>query len=213
MTAQAGGTRLRADARRNRDQILATAKAMFAEHGPDVPMEEIARRAGVGVGTLYRRFPDREALIRAVAQQGFGAVLEAARRAVAEEDTGWAALTRLVASTRELKLTLHLAFFSPTAWEIMRDDPTAGRFREELMDLLESIVNTAQREGSLREDVGVGDIALLVAMLLRGITGAASEVADRATERAMALILDGLRTGAGAHLPGTPITRADIDAR
>jgi AcrR family transcriptional regulator len=53
-------TVLQADARRNRDQILAAAKERFAAQGPDVPMEEIARAAGVGVGTLYRRFPDRE---------------------------------------------------------------------------------------------------------------------------------------------------------
>nr|WP_238440965.1 helix-turn-helix domain-containing protein [Frankia sp. AgW1.1] len=68
-------TRLRADARRNRDRIIATAKLAFADDGPDVPMEEIARLAGVGVGTLYRRFPDRDALVVAVVRDSLATAL------------------------------------------------------------------------------------------------------------------------------------------
>src|SRR5690606_13382420 len=88
--------RLRADARRNRDQIVAAASRLFARGGADAPMEEIARAASVGVGTLYRRFPDREALIVAVAGKStrdLHAQLEAAR---AEEPTAWAALERFL---------------------------------------------------------------------------------------------------------------------
>src|SRR5690349_16231486 len=91
---------LRADARRNREQIIAAAKKMFLEFGPDVPMEEIARGAGVGVGTLYRRFPDREALIRAVARDNFEVVLAEARTVAAEEPSAWQAIVRLL--TRSL---------------------------------------------------------------------------------------------------------------
>ena len=82
MTAEATG--LRADARRNRDQIVAAAKQWFAVQGPDVPMEEIARAAGVGVGTLYRRFPDREALIRAVVRESLTISVAEARAALEE---------------------------------------------------------------------------------------------------------------------------------
>src|SRR5205085_5125615 len=71
-----GSTRMRADARRNREQIVAAAREIFAERGLEVPMEEIARRAEVGVGTLYRRFPDRVALIEAVAIDAMRQVLE-----------------------------------------------------------------------------------------------------------------------------------------
>src|SRR5881227_3330880 len=85
-------TTLRADARRNRDQILAAARSIFAAQGPEVPMEEIARAAGVGVGTLYRRFPDRDALIRAVAVENFERVLTDARAAAKEEPSAWLAL-------------------------------------------------------------------------------------------------------------------------
>ena len=59
-------TRLRADARRNQEQVLQAARTLFVERGIDCPLEEIARRAGVGIGTLYRRFGDRDALVRAV---------------------------------------------------------------------------------------------------------------------------------------------------
>ena len=103
---------LRADARRNRDQILAAAREVFTAQGPEVPMEEIARAAGVGVGTLYRRFPDRESLIRAVAQESFTQVIDDARAACAEEATGWAALERLVRRSRRLQVSLQLAWSS-----------------------------------------------------------------------------------------------------
>ena len=85
---------LRADARRNRDQLVDAAGALFAERGPDVPMEEIARRAGVGVGTLYRRFPDRDALVRAVAYESLQRVVANARSAAGEPDVRRAALPR-----------------------------------------------------------------------------------------------------------------------
>ena len=85
---------LRADARRNREQIIVAARGVFAERGFDVPMDEIARAAKVGVGTLYRRFPDRDALMRAVATDSLTRVLDEARRAAAEEPSAWQALVR-----------------------------------------------------------------------------------------------------------------------
>src|SRR4051812_45368611 len=83
------GTPLRADARRNRDQIVAAARTIFVAQGPNAPMEEIARSAGVGVGTLYRRFPDRKTLIREVAQDSFARALAEARASIEEEPTAW----------------------------------------------------------------------------------------------------------------------------
>src|SRR3954451_21088828 len=139
-------TRLRADARRNRDQILAAAKIVFAEHGPDVAMEEIARRAGVGIGTLYRRFPDRDALIRAVAQENFGAVLDEARAAAAEEPTAWDALVRLMVRSRDLRLSVRLAVLSPPTWAVIRDDPRTREFRDGLVAVIDELVRGAQAE-------------------------------------------------------------------
>jgi AcrR family transcriptional regulator len=111
---------LRADARRNRGQLVEAAGALFAERGPDVPMEEIARRAGVGVGTLYRRFPDRDALVRAVAFVSFHRVVENARGAAAEPD-GWAGITRFVRrSVADLRLATWLSMWFSRTWAELR---------------------------------------------------------------------------------------------
>src|SRR4051794_32627452 len=90
----ADGRPLRADARRNREQLLEAARDVFVEHGPNAPLDEIARRAGVGIATLYRRFPDRESLMRAVVLDVLARVGHQARLAQAEEPDALAALIR-----------------------------------------------------------------------------------------------------------------------
>jgi AcrR family transcriptional regulator len=204
-------TRLRADARRNRDQILAAAKAMFARQGPDAPMEEIARKAGVGVGTLYRRFPDRQALIRAVAQDSFAVMLDEARAAVAAEPTAWNALVRIVRQSRELELSVRLAILSPPAASIIREDPLTRRFRRELLETVDGVVRAAQAEGNLRPDVSTGDVAALLSLLLARLPMVPAGSAWLVSERALALMLDGLRARPGTELPGQPLTMEDLD--
>src|SRR5512133_1407 len=88
----AGSGHLRRDARRNRDQILATARDVFLDRGPDAPLDEIARRAGVGNATLYRRFPDRQSLLHAVVLDVFHTVGHEAQLALAEEPDAFGAL-------------------------------------------------------------------------------------------------------------------------
>lgn len=206
-------TRLRADARRNRDQIIAAAKKMFLDFGPDVPMEEIARCAGVGVGTLYRRFPDRDALIRAVAQHNFEVVLDEARTAVAEEPTAWTALVRLFSRSLALKLTVQLALLSPFAWAIIRDDEKTQRFRDELLGVLDELVCAAQAEGTMRDDVGAGDVAVLCSLLLRRMDLGGTKSSDVVLDRVLVLILDALRPGSATPLPGRPLTGDDLRNR
>ena len=77
---------LRADARRNRERVIAAARAVFAEHGRDAQMDDVARRAGVGVGTVYRHFPTKEALLVALALDAFERVVAEARRALENPD-------------------------------------------------------------------------------------------------------------------------------
>lgn len=203
--------RLRADARRNRDQIVAAAKAMFARQGPDAPMEEIAREAGVGVGTLYRRFPDRQALIRAVAQDNFAVVLAETHAAVAAEATAWDALVRIVRESRELQLSVRLAILSPLAASIIRDDPMTVRFRRELLETVDGVVRAAQAEGTLRPDVGTGDVVALLSLLLARLPELPAGSAWLVSERALALMLDGLRAQPGTDLPGQPLTIEEFD--
>src|SRR3954452_14045855 len=77
---------LRADARRNRERVLTAARAAFAEHGREAQMDDVAKRAGVGVGTVYRHFPTKEALVNALASDLFSGVMEAGRQGLAIED-------------------------------------------------------------------------------------------------------------------------------
>ncbi|MFE0027226.1 TetR/AcrR family transcriptional regulator [Amycolatopsis sp. NPDC059021] len=202
---------LRADARRNRDQIIAAARVIFADEGPEAPMEEIARAAGVGVGTLYRRFPDRDALIRAVAVENFERVLIDARAAAAEKSTAWQALEWLLHHSVELQLSIQLAMLSPRALVILKTDPQIRKHRAELMDLLSDLVRGAQNEGVLRADVAAGDIAMMCAVLMRQIRAKSEDVARMAAERCVGIMLDGLRARPGTPLPGRALTADDLD--
>lgn len=203
-------TPLRADARRNRDQIISAAKQAFLELGPDVPMDDIARRAGVGVGTLYRRFPDRESLIRAVSRQNFEDVMADARAAAEEEPTAWAAIMRLLRRSRELRLSVQLALVSARARAVVWEDEKAKECRDEIMRVLAGLVTAAQAEGSMRQDVGVGDVAVLCSLLLQRMEFSAKELADLVLDRALTVIIDGLRASAPTPLPGRPITSNDL---
>jgi AcrR family transcriptional regulator len=204
-------TSLRADARRNRDQILAAAKSIFAVAGAEVPMEEIARAAGVGVGTLYRRFPDRDALVRAVAMDNFERVLIDARRIAAEETSPWTGLERLLRQSVELQLVVQLAMVSHRALVILKGDPEVRRLRDEILMVLDDFVRGAQAEGKLRDDVGAGDVAILFATLLRQMRAKSDDVAAMAAGRCVGIMIDGLSARPGTPLPGRPITSHDLD--
>lgn len=230
-------SRLRADARRNRELIIAAAATAFAEDGPSIPMEEIARLAGVGVGTLYRHFPDREALVLAAVQSSMNAMLamarEAATTAVDAREAhardarerggaatdGWMldALVRAMSGFRELRLTMRISeLFPPTTAAALAADPSIRQIRDELVTTIEGLVRAAQDEGSLRPDVGTGDVIQLFSLLLRDRQKLPAATADVMFLRARALVLDGLRTRpgvatAGSPLPGHPLTAADLD--
>jgi AcrR family transcriptional regulator len=218
-TRQAGGMTeasepLRADARRNRDQILEAAAHAFVASGTDVPMEEIARAAGVGVGTLYRRFADREALVVAVVQHNVAALLARIRTAAAEEPLAWDALVRSMSYSRELKLLLPTPnLLPPNLTAALRDDATIRRLQQELRGLTNTLVEAAQREGTLRPDVGAGDVAQLFTLVYRATPAGSREVTDLAATRALAVILDGLRTGPRGPLPGRPLDTSDFERR
>lgn len=202
---------LRSDARRNLDQILAAAKELFAEQGAEVPMEEIARRASVGVGTLYRRFPDREALIRAVALTTFVDVVARTRTAIAEELSAWDALARILRQSTGLRLSMRLAGTSPVAIAVIKADPEVARCRRELVELLDGVVRAAQVEGTLRRDVGAADVAVMVAAALHPMRGLSEDAAELIPDRILVVLLDGLRAGRTSHLPGRPLTLSDLD--
>jgi len=204
---------LRSDARRNRDQILRAAKEIFAARGLTVPMDEIAREAEVGVGTLYRRFPDREALIRAVFRDSVRAIAAEARAALEQEPTAWDALVRIIRQTAQLRLSMRLHAHRAAVAAIVREDEEIERYRREAFDVLDEVMRRAQDEGSLRADVGLGDLAVLFVSVVHQPHNLAPEAAELAPGRVLGIMLDGLRARDAGALPGRPLTAADLDAR
>jgi AcrR family transcriptional regulator len=204
-------TRLRADARRNRDRIVAAAKTLFAAQGPEVSTEEIARAAGVAAGTLYRHFADREALIRAVAVNNLDHAIGEAHAAVAEESSAWDALARILRQSQELRLSFRLLTAYPHVHAILKKERNADQARRDMIALIDRVVREAQAEGTLRTDVGTGDVALMFALLAHPLSIEWTEAAQLASERCMALLLESLRSGSHARLPGHPIWPEDIN--
>lgn len=203
---------LRADARRNRDQILAAAKALFAEQGPDVPMEEFARRAGVGVGTLYRRFPDRDTLIRAVALDTFGRGYEDAVATVASGVSAWEALTRVVRASVETRASIRLGMLVARLRHLVESDEEVRRLHHAMFELIDGLVRAAQADGDMRADVSTTDVVLMWSRLCDGVSGHLSEeLAAGLIRRCLMLMLDGLRAGHPGALPGRPISTDDLD--
>jgi AcrR family transcriptional regulator len=136
---------VRADAQRNRELIVATALDLLTAHGARVSMEEIARAAGLGVGTLYRHFPDRQALLEHIATDALVGLLAFSRAAVAEDGPRWDVLCRIIARCAELPLALTRSISSP--------NPARAELAREHDELLERLVAQAQDEGTLRADI------------------------------------------------------------
>ena len=188
---------LRADARRNRAKVLAAARAVFSEHGREAQMDDVARHAGVGVGTVYRHFPTKEALIEALMVDAFQTIAEEAHRALDIEDP-WEAFSSVLwcgAETMSADRALSEVFASiPGVME------TAMPTIEGLTESMETLMRRAQEAGVLRRDAIIDDIP----MLMCGIGSATKKEhrCDGAWRRHLSIVLDGLRaSAAGDDLP------------
>jgi AcrR family transcriptional regulator len=145
---------LRADAQRNLDRLLDTAAECFAEQGLDVSIDEIARRAGVGHGTVFRRFPTKDALVAAVLNQRVRELTERVQASLEESDAGeaFARCFRHIAAAYADNLCLVEGF------ERCVGTPE----KEELMASMHQLVQRAQKSGALRRDVTAKDVLSLV---------------------------------------------------
>ncbi|MEU0390771.1 TetR/AcrR family transcriptional regulator [Streptomyces chartreusis] len=199
--------RPRADALRNRERIVTAAREMFVEHGPEVPLDEIARRAGVGNATVYRNFPDRDALVREVVCSVLDRTGAAGERALAETGDAFEALERFVHTSADERISALCPMVSSTFDE---NHPDLEAARERVERILETVMNRAKAAGQLRPDVGVGDLMVAVAQLSRPPAGTACFSADRFVHRHLQLFLDGLRAPARSALPGTAVTMEDL---
>jgi AcrR family transcriptional regulator len=202
---------LRADARRNREQIIEAARTLFVRVGLDVPMEEIARAAGVGVGTLYRRFPDRGELIKAVNLDNFTRLAELARRVEREELDPAVALTSLLRSVLELRLSITMTAVSARAHRVIQDSPSIAEHRDELIAVASRLLRRAQERGTIRPDIEIGDVLLASVLVSRLAPPADDELGNMVFRRLFVLIMDGLRAVPGSALPGRPVGYEDIE--
>ncbi|MFG3202687.1 TetR/AcrR family transcriptional regulator [Streptomyces sp. NPDC048192] len=202
-------SRPRADAVRNRERIVAAAREMFVEHGPDVPLDEIARRAGVGNATVYRNFPDREALVREVVCSVMDRTAEAAEVALAESGDAFSALEHFVHTAADERISALCPMISST-FDQHHPDLEASRRRVE--QLVEEVMRRAVAAGQLRADVGVGDLLIAVAQLSRPPAGTDCLRGDRFVHRHLQIFLDGLRAPARSALPGRAVTVQELRA-
>lgn len=202
---------LRADAHRNRERILAAARDVFVDRGPDAPLDAIAAAAEVGIGTLYRRFPDRRAVIRAVVLDVLARSAEEAQLALDEEPDAFRALARYLHHALDLRVSAVM----PALLDVMPpDDEEISSIRARSWGLFQQLVDRAHATGTLRPDVTFADIGVLLGRLARPVPGPIPRHLDnRLAHRHLELLLDGLRADPAAPaspLPGPALTLADL---
>ena len=199
--------RLRADALRNRERIVAAAREVMVEHGDDVSLDEIARRAGVGNATIYRHFADRRELIHHVAVSVMSRLVEQAETALAEEPDAFQALRRFTHAAVDERIG---ALCSLLSSGFDRDHPDHLAMHDRLDQGIEALMAAAHASGQLRTDIGVGDLMVAVTQLTRPLPGSGCAHFDQFVHRHLQLFLDGLLTPARSELTGSAATLEDL---
>ncbi|MEU5094748.1 helix-turn-helix domain-containing protein [Streptomyces sp. NPDC020996] len=215
-------TPLRVDAQRNLEHVLRAAREVFGELGYGAPMEDVARRARVGVGTVYRRFPSKDVLVRRIAEEETSRLTDQARAALGQEDEPWSALARFLRTSvasgagRLLPpqvLRVGVADESAVLDEspvpqqraqagagelrlVAEDGPAAAADDDtgatELLKVVGRLVERARAAGELRPDVSVSDVLLVIATAAPSLPDAAMQAA--ASARLLDILLEGLRS-------------------
>jgi AcrR family transcriptional regulator len=191
---------LRADAARNRAAIVAVAQDVFAEHGLAAPLETIAARAGVGIATLYRRFPTREKLVAAALVDKVAEYADAARQALAGPDP-WAGFAGFVERICELQAGDR--GLSDLLSMTLSADEQVEQLRETANGLLATVIARAKAAGTLREDFVAEDLGLLL-IATSAVMQVTRTDAPGAWRRFVALSLDSFRRSASPSLPAPP---------
>ena len=180
---------LRADARRNRERILASARAAFAESGADAQIDDVARHAGVGVGTVYRHFPTKQALLTELVRQTFRLFTEWAREALEAGGEPFAlieGLLRRIAETAAGDVGVQYALASSAA-QAARSEARAEQ--DELIAVIAELVERARRAGTIRPGIEATDIAMLIC----GVVSAMGPRPGFDWRRHLDLVIDALR--------------------
>jgi AcrR family transcriptional regulator len=204
--SSSAGSGLRADAERNRERILLAAQALFAEQGLEVPLEDIARRAGVGIATLYRRFPTRADLVEATFERKIADYVAAVEHAWENPDP-WAGFRGLIhdlcamqAADAGLRELLTLTF---------PDSAMVEQLKAQALLKLEELIAAAKASGCLRADFDVTDI-LLSLLANAGVVTVTRDAAPDAWRRFAAYLVDAFRAEAAHPLP-EPATQEQLE--
>jgi AcrR family transcriptional regulator len=191
------GRPLRRDAERNRQRILEAAREAFAEGGLGVTLDEIANRAGVGVGTVYRRFPDKEQLIDALFEERIGELVALAEASLRQDDA-WEGLVGFLEGATELHACDR--GLKEVALSGVHGLERVGRARQLMFPLVTRLVARAQDQGSLRPDLEPTDLPLLQ-LMLGSLSECTREVEPEVWRRFLGILTDGLRTRRDAPNP------------
>jgi AcrR family transcriptional regulator len=180
---------LRADARRNRERILESARAVFSESGAEAQIDDVARRAGVGVGTVYRHFPTKEALMVELARQKFTVMAARARETLERKGEPFEMLTDMMRVNaeelhRDAAMRQTLSGFDEEIWAQAEPE------RDELISLTGELIERARRAGTIRSDATPYDVAMLMSGLCVSM---ARPECEFDWERHLELVIDALR--------------------
>jgi AcrR family transcriptional regulator len=188
---------LRRDAERNRQRILRAAAEVFTTRGLRASLDDVARHAGVGVGTVYRRFPDKESLAEALFEERIEAMVALAENALAEPDSWTGLVSFLEGACTQLATDrgLHeLLMFATSA------RPWIGRARGRMQPLVTSLVQRAQQDGKLRSDLQPTDM-LFIEFMISAAARYAEPVKLEVWRRYLTLITDALRPERSSTTP------------
>jgi AcrR family transcriptional regulator len=194
------GSGLRTDAVRNRERVVAAARRMFIERGLDVPMADIAERAGVGVGTLYRRFPSRDDLIAAIFTSEMRAYADTAEQALSDPDP-WQAVAGLL--YRVCEWQAEDQGFSDILLTPLPQVPEVERQRDRFYYAISAVVERARTAGEIREDVTADDGVLLL-IANAALLAATRDVAPDAWRRPVKLMISAFRAANTDPMPAPP---------
>ena len=199
---------LRRDAERNRRRILDAARELFAQRGLGVTLNDIAHHAGVGVGTVYRRFPDKDELIEELFEERMAELVGLAEAALAEPDP-WTGLTGFLRGSSELQCAdLALKELVCGSGGLER----IARIRERLLPIGEALVRRAQRDGSLRADISPRDLPILQ-LMTGAVIDASHDLDPELWRRYVGILIRGIsgRPEDEPALPGEPLGVDDVD--
>jgi AcrR family transcriptional regulator len=199
---------LRRDAERNRRRILEAAAEAFAQRGLGVTMDDIAEHAGVGVGTVYRRFPQKDLLIEALFEARVAELVAMAEDAL-EEDDPWQALLGFI--ERAQALQARDRGLKELLLSTAHGRERIASVRERLSPIVEQLVRRSQASGQLRPDVEVTDFPL-IQIMLGAVVDVTRDIAPDTWRRMLTILADGLRAGEQrTPLPEPPLGPEQID--